>query len=503
MISFCPFVWLEQLGGSLRFRPPARRLARLLFLYFRFVLYDFLEMASGKDKMEPRLMSIIASEGVATATMDKLGDSGVTSLSVFTCLASSREKFVEFIEKAPLNVVSGTVMETIEQAKLIAAWEAARVSRTIDVEAAAQRRSQRLPQQIEDSDHDAAVKIFETAEHELSKYTTPSKAFFERLQAQVEARFELVDFTTVTNLDSREPSSTTARPLELVSGGLRETLAKPFLIPLPRNDSQLRARIRLLAVGYLFVKSRNPSKLQLSTASLKMFDNYTEFLFGPSVWAQASLNEHGEPTACPHIGHVLAYDRAIRTKVAELMNSGSDIESAFLEARKDKEIKTVSFHNAVAIAIQSKACTDLSAPSFQDRASRVAKPEKPPNGPARPTTTTQTPGVKTKAEKAKAKRLRKKAKDAELKAAARAPPPTPHPEARPPKALMNGGIGDGRPAKKPKGAGKLKDKTDAGESICFNWNRGVPCSSTPCLHKHVCRICESPDHTAASKACKA
>ena len=111
--------------------------------------------------------------------MNKFGDAGVVSMSVFTCLATSREKFVEFIEKAPLNMVSNTVPETIEQAKLIAAWETSRVAKKFEVEAAAQRRVQRLPPQIEDADHTAAVKIFEKGEHLLSKYTTPSKAFFE------------------------------------------------------------------------------------------------------------------------------------------------------------------------------------------------------------------------------------------------------------------------------------------------------------------------------------
>ena len=56
---------------------------------------------------------------------------------------------------------------------------------------------------------------------------------------------------------------------------------------------------------------------------------------------------------------------------------------------------------------------------------------------------------------------------------------------------MNGGVGDGRVAKKPKGAGKMKDKTENNESICFNYNPGAPCHTTPCPHKHVCRICEA------------
>ena len=54
----------------------------------------------------------------------------------------------------------------------------------------------------------------------------------------------------------------------------------------------------------------------------------------------------------------------------------------------------------------------------------------------------------------------------------------------------------GKAAGKGKGGkNKLKDKTDAGESICFNWAKGKPCHSTPCPHKHCCRICEGPHVT--------
>ena len=60
-------------------------------------------------------------------------------------------------------------------------------------------------------------------------------------------------------------------------------------------------------------------------------------------------------------------------------------------------------------------------------------------------------------------------------------------------AIEKGGVGDHVIKKvKGKGKGKLKEKTDANESICFNWWKGKPCHTTPCPHKHCCRICEGP-----------
>ena len=153
-------MWLEQLAVCLPLPTPVRPRPHYLF-YDSFCQFFVVFTMSGKDKLEPRLMGIMTGEGVSEATMNKFGDAGVVSMSVFTCLATSREKFVEFIEKAPLNMVSNTVPETIEQAKLIAAWETSRVAKKFEVEAAAQRRVQRLPPQIEDADHTAAVQIFE------------------------------------------------------------------------------------------------------------------------------------------------------------------------------------------------------------------------------------------------------------------------------------------------------------------------------------------------------
>ena len=44
----------------------------------------------------------------------------------------------------------------------------------------------------------------------------------------------------------------------------------------------------------------------------KEFGRYTEFLKGPQVWGMCAKNPSGNPFPCPHLSHVLAYDREIR-----------------------------------------------------------------------------------------------------------------------------------------------------------------------------------------------
>ena len=95
--------------------------------------------------------------------------------------------------------------------------------------------------------------------------------------------------------------------------------------------------------------------------------------------------------------------------------------------------------------------------------------------------------------------MRKKAREAELKQLGRAVLGNAGPGKRKVQALQDGGVGDSaqpppapHAAKRAKGTGKgkLKDKTENEESICFSWNKGKACTSTPCKHEHVCRICE-------------
>ena len=123
-----------------------------------------------------------------------------------------------------------------------------------------------------------------------------------------------------------------------------------------------------------------------------------------------------------------------------------------------------------------------------------------PSGPAgakggRATASTEVADPHTKAERNKAKKARAKANKAKKAAdAARL-------VRQKPKALTNGGVGDGTP---PKGQGKgkrqkLNDKDAGGQSICYKWNFGKPCNATPCPHQHCCRICLSTDH--AMKDC--
>ena len=172
-----------------------------------FYEYEFEEpnMAlAGKGLMEPRLLAILQNNGVADSVMDKLGNAGVVQLNVFACCGIDKQRFIDFVSKAPIDVSGGSVAGIVEQAKLVSAWESANTLKEVETKNTAERLVQRLPPQLQVGDLEQATKVFERAEHELTKFTTPSKALFELLQGQIESYFDAIPLCLLYTSDAAD-----------------------------------------------------------------------------------------------------------------------------------------------------------------------------------------------------------------------------------------------------------------------------------------------------------
>ena len=91
-----------------------------------------------------------------------------------------------------------------------------------------------------------ATKVFEKAEHALTKFTTPSKAFFDLLQGQIESHYEAFPLTMVTSLDNQASNTTSMFGIDIASELVRATVQKPFAIPMPKTPESLRMRLEQL-----------------------------------------------------------------------------------------------------------------------------------------------------------------------------------------------------------------------------------------------------------------
>ena len=195
----------------------------------------------GRDKLEPRLLGLMESQGVSPEHMDKLGDAGVTTLAVINCVAVDRQSFIDFIEKAPLEIKNTTVVETISQAKVIAVYEAAKMSWQVELKAASERQVNALPPQLLEMDLDGCVKIFNAAEYEeLTDDVIPSKAYLERKIGEMSSTFKAEPLTRVTNRNQED--SNQSNTLGIEANGLVKMSNKEFAVAMPNSAEGLERR---------------------------------------------------------------------------------------------------------------------------------------------------------------------------------------------------------------------------------------------------------------------
>ena len=451
----------------------------------------------GKEKIEARLLAILSNCEVDDAIIDKFGENGITKLTIFSYIAETRDKLSELLDKAPFDLNNGTLADSLKKAAVLAAWDAAKGLRECEVKKQSERIAANLPPELKEGELETAVKLFEKNFYELSVYTTPSKAFFERLMGQCEGHFEPVNLKFATNLDQQDKNQTTAYGIDLAGGLLRQTASKPFAIPMPRNPESLRARLRLLGVGWMFCKGRYPSKPQLRSVSVSEFDNLIEYLYGPKVWGLCHNDASGNPVSSPTIDHVLCYLWAIFKRVADDLNNGIDFATALKAARDHSETKILHFINPFSTAVNTSECRACTAPGLAERMRPTEKEETPTSRPTLKATsqTSAAQGSTATMSKSKKNRLKKQAKVAEM---AKAIKDVRKPGGKPKAVLALGNGGDRdqqKGAGKGKRQGKLKDKTSNGKTICFNWSKGKDCHTEPCPHEHCCRICEGKHKT--------
>ena len=259
----------------------------------------------------------------------------------------------------------------------------------------------------------------------------------------------------------------------------------------------------------------------MQSSTLDFWTRYIDFLFGQKVWGLATKDEFSRPVATPTLKHVLVFDMALRTQVANELNNGLDIQSAFGKVCGWQKVpdpvsivlKQVHFLNHVSMEIGTAACKSCTSPAYMDinagtssgsqgQKRRLGDDDSMQNG----TTTSQ-----KKREKAKAKAAADKAKIAQLQldnggvgdgTKLSKNQKKKQRQQQQQLALTNGGVGDSRSNQGPGGKGKAAGKgakgpnklnsnmpeNMGGKPICYAYGTGG-CSNQNCPREHKCQIC--------------
>ena len=108
---------------------------------------------------------------------------------------------------------------------------------------------------------------------------------------------DLVCLTRVTT-DAQEKAGKHSRlgGVDFPSG-LFKVENKEMAVSFPQKPEPLSQRIKVLAVCWCMVKLRYPSNPKFATASLELFQRYTDYLMGPRVWGMVSMDGQMRPVS--------------------------------------------------------------------------------------------------------------------------------------------------------------------------------------------------------------
>ena len=463
-------------------------------------------------KLDARFLAMLTSVGCHKNTMARFGEMQITSVAALTTLVDTRAELREFLATG-LGLdpkVDPKVDHALEAGKIVMAWEQANKRSEVENKREAERLAANLPPQMNPDELILLRKQFEknvNRGNAISDAETPSKAYLELKIGHAETTWAPEKLSEVTSWAQAERHRMgNAQEKQYGMDELTcsfKVITKPFGIPMPNDSESLRARLKLMGNAFLFLKLKFPQKGVLSTCTKEVWSDYTDFLFGETVWGFCSRNEADRPVACPHQGIVMAYDFALRKEMCKRMSEGQDLEAALEAAKGDSNLRNFAFLSQFTTEIGTPRCRALSAPAFKDIHGAGA-----PQGPKKLGNDGDDSGGQSRSQKKAAQKARS--------------------QQRKQLAIMDGHVNE-PPTKKQKGKGRLNQqqaqaildrvnaqppKADGGKAktkgksdlkirtspkpdgtggnvpICFAFNNGTRCKQNPCNWAHVCQICE-------------
>ena len=197
------------------------------------------------------------------ASLVKLADLGMNTLTLLRNVAGNRDEFVVFLKDALGFDPSARIADYLEISKLVGVWNRSNISEDVLVKQQADRAASHLPPQLAPHEHLDAKEMWERdVGSELEESLTPGKAYFERLIHQSDTSFQAESLTTVVSMDQEAQAGLPDRGFDPTSGLFRVS-TKTVSAALPKTAEELRMRLKLLGHGYVFLKRRCPNRLVL------------------------------------------------------------------------------------------------------------------------------------------------------------------------------------------------------------------------------------------------
>ena len=233
-------------------------------------------------KLSSDLLFILQEAGVSLANQAQLGHLDVVSVPLFAGLDETRTKAREALAALlPLDV-DASAANRLEMAKLLVAWEAAKLQTEATQRNRAEARLGTQQRLLQPSEHQAMRMAVEKVLGSLKDREVPAKQVLAAKLEMIESNMPVVELLTeVASVEDAEIESFEAK-IDPVTNTLKIKSGK-HSVAAPSTPEELRLRHRRIGLAWDMLSTKHSNRAWLSPNMTDCLRRFSDFILGTQV----------------------------------------------------------------------------------------------------------------------------------------------------------------------------------------------------------------------------
>ena len=291
------------------------------------------EQSADLAKLSSDLLFILQEADVSLPNQAQLGHINVLSVPLFAGLDESRAKVREALAAVlPLDVEANAA-NRLEMAKLLVAWEAAKLQAEATQRNRAEARLGTQQRLLQPSEHQAMRAAVERVLGSLRDREVPAKQVIAAKLEMLESNMPVVELLTeIASVEDAEIESFEAK-IDPVTNTLKIKSGK-HSVAAPSTPEDLRLRHRRIGLAWDMLATKHSNRAWLSANMTDCLRRFSDFILGSQVAGLVAGNR------TPSWTLVLAFEHECRKAVCKWLRDGKvqSLSEGYEKAITDVEL---------------------------------------------------------------------------------------------------------------------------------------------------------------------
>ena len=272
-------------------------------------------------------------------------------MKVFLGLGENRAEVRETLRADfGLNPAEGIAMRQ-QLAMALAAWDAAKEYVSKDNTMRAEARTSHIPRPVTSNEHAAMLKAYEVRYGRLETGETPGKHYLGVKAEEIEDNEPKAE--SLKEVSSKDDGEDDFLLSEVGKDGNLKVRKGVRDGKMPADPEELRARLKLVANCWLFLRTKHSNREWLQDLDDKVFGKYADHLLGKFVHGATVFSHDGGSAVRPPWGLVLSYEFEMRKWAYEqVVREQITLAEAIKAASKNTELKEKYFVTPYTLGVQ-------------------------------------------------------------------------------------------------------------------------------------------------------